>query len=102
MYRNFKNEFGVGPTLYRSPEEIRYDISNAREALQGISERLNPRILLNDIVNDERCGRPKELLAALEDALARAQDTYVEIKSLREELSELEDELRETLCAMGY
>lgn len=101
MYRNFKNEYGFPGTLYRSPEEIRHDISGAKETIKEISERLNPRALLNDIITDERCGKPRELLVALEDALARAEESYLEIKTLREELSELEDELRETLCAIG-
>ena len=102
MYRNFKNEVGVGARLYRTTDEIRTDIKEVKDSIRSITERLNPRTLLIDIINDKRCGNPRELLSSLEDALARAQDAYVEIKKLRCELFDLEEELRETLCEMGY
>ncbi len=102
MYRNSKNEFGIRPTLYRTTDEIREDMRDINENIHVAAERLNPRTLLTDIINDERCGNPKEFLITLEDTLARAQDAYSELRSLREELISLEDELRETLCEMGY
>lgn len=102
MYRNSKKDFGIGGILYRSTDEIRNDMREVAGAIREIAERLNPRVLLLDIVNDSRCNSPKKLIVALEDVLARAEDSYAEIKNLREELSMLEDELRETLCEMGY
>jgi hypothetical protein len=100
MYRNLKNDFGKGKTLYRDISEIRADIDASRSEILLILERLNPRALLTDIINDKRCNNPKNFLVSLEDTLARAEEAYRGLRVLRVELSELEDELEETLCEM--
>ena len=98
MYRNFKTN--MPQTLYRNTSEIRSDIMHSQEELSLILEKLNPRALLLEIINDERCNNPKKLLLSLEDALARAEDAYRNLSNLKHELCELEEELEETLCEM--
>ena len=93
--------FGIGPCVYRSTGEIQADIGRVLDKISEIKERFNLRALLLEIINDERLGNPKELAAMLEDALARAEDANRDIKALREELKNLEEELLETKCEMG-
>ena len=101
MYRRYSMEYGLDSRIYRSTREIRCDIREIKEKIKNVRARLNPRTLLLDIINDERCGNPRELLISLEDALARAEEANLEMEELKTELFELEEELGETKCEMG-
>ena len=102
MYRTHSTQYGMPARLYRTTGEIRADIESVREAIFEVKERLNPRALLLDIINDERCSSPSELREQLEDALARVEESLGEMEGLREELNELEEELTQTRCELGY
>lgn len=101
MYRGYDDEFGLAPTIYRSPEEIRLDIYEAKLAIENINERLNIRSLMLEIISEEDELTPHEIIPTLESMINEAENALAELGELREELSELEEELYEVKCEMG-
>ncbi len=99
LYRRYDTDFGKGACLYRDTAEIYSDIRDLREQIALIKDNFNHRELLLGIINDERCKNPKELIKSLEDLVVKAEETALEISNLKDELTVLEEELRETRCA---
>ena len=62
---------------------------------------MNLRSLLLDIITDKRKKEPKKLISELYLAIEEAEQTLELLNSLKEELSELEEELKITVCEMG-
>ncbi len=95
MYRSFDFENGLPPRIYRSPEEIKRDISAINIRIAETEEMLNLRAMLVDIVSDAELGSPEELIPTLESAVAEAREALDSMRTLEEELTELRRELFE-------
>lgn len=101
MYRGFDSVLGRGPTVYRTPKSISYDISCVKNAINEINSRLNIRSLLLEIVSDKDVKSPEDVVPTLEAMVSLAEDALSELRALKEELFMLEDELYEVKCEMG-
>ena len=100
MYKVYDASVGLPPTLYRTPREIRRDISAIREKINDINERMNLRTLLMDILSDERTVREPEFwIPELTEALREAEQAQKCLIGLEAELTELNEELKETKWA---
>ena len=100
MYKVYDASVGLPPTLYRTPSEVRRDISAIRDKINEINERMNLRTLLMDILSDERtvC-EPEFWIPELTEALRGAKEAHASLVKLERELCELEEEMRETKWA---
>ena len=100
MYKVYDASVGLPPTIYRTPCEVRRDISVIRDKISEINERMNLRTLLMDILSDERtvC-EPNFWIPELAEALREAKEAQISLIRLERELAELEEELRETKWA---
>ena len=101
MYRACDGEYGRGARIYRSPEEIRLDIYEAKLAIEKINERLNIRSLIFEMISEKEEMSPEELVSTLEDMLSEAESALSELSALNDQLSELEEELYEVKCEIG-
>lgn len=101
MYRSYDMINGTGPTVFRSPDEIRDDISYIKAKIEETRGSLNLRELLTSILADEREGDSKKLINTLSDAVDEAKAALRELRELENELYELEDELKEVRWIMG-
>ena len=100
MYKVYDASVGLPPTLYRTPREIRRDISAIKEKINEINERMNLRTLLMDILSDERTVRePLFWIPELREALRGATEAQESLLALERELMELDEELKETKWA---
>ena len=100
MYRSYDNVFGLPPRIYRTPDEIRLDIYEVRQEIEKINSRLNIRGLMLEIISEEAKLSPKDVVSTLETMLAEAEEALSELNGLKEELLDLEKELKEVKCAM--
>ena len=101
MYRGIDTLMGLGARIYRMPEEIKRDISELKNKIEEINSRLNIRALVLDFLSDGESSPPEKLVPALESMLAEAEEALTKLKVLREELSDLEEELYEVKCEIG-
>lgn len=98
MYRSYDTVNGIPPRIYRTPGEIRRDISEISEKIEATSEMLNIRALLVDMLMSERSDSPEKLIPDLEEAISEAREALVNMKRLKDELTSLEEELGEVKC----
>lgn len=85
--------------LYRSPAEIRRDISNIKNRISEATAMLNIRSLVSEIMDEWLLESPQKAITELETVVSDAYDTLEALKSLNEELDMLRDELREAKWA---
>lgn len=96
----YDNYNGTPTRLYRTPAEIKRDISKITERIKATNEKINVRHLLLEMLSDLREDDPQKSVKLLEELVAEAQDSLIEFNYLREALSDLECELRETRCVL--
>ena len=101
MYRTFDTANGIPPRIYRSPEEIRRDIRNISVRIQETSSMLNIRELLINILTSERADKPEKLIPILEQTVEEARCALDTLSRLKDELTMLEEELREVRWLLG-
>ena len=98
MYRGYDMTNGIPPRIYRTPREIRWDISEISQKIEETNDMLNIRALLVDILVSDRADAPETLIPDLEEAIGEARCALGSLKRLNEELSLLEEELEEARC----
>lgn len=101
MYRGCDEENCVGARIYRSPDEIRLDMCEARLAIEKINEKLNVRSLAFEMISQGDELEPGKLVSFLEDMHSEAEEALAELYQLNELISELEEELYEVKCVIG-
>ena len=101
MYRSSDILNGMGPTVFRSPGEIREDILYIKVKIEETRAALNLRELVTSILADERESDSKKLINSLSDAVDEAKAALRELRELENELYELEEELKEVRWIMG-
>ena len=101
MYMRYDGRRDLPGRIYRSTSEICEDIQRIKEKIKEISERVNIRALLLDILTDERELQPGNMLRELRLALEEAEDALSSLKKFEEELLALESELKVTVWEMG-
>ncbi len=93
VYRN-DNE-GIPPTLYRTPLEIRRDISRITEEIKEADEMLSIRNILTEMIDEFATEEPERWIPELEETLAEAREAMQRLQRLRDALAELSVELEE-------
>ena len=101
MYRGYDDEFGRAPTIYRTPDEIRLDIEEARYEIERINSGINIRELILEMLSDDEKFSPASIVSELENLLSAAEEALAELSNLNEELTMLEEELYEVKCEIG-
>ena len=101
MYRGCDMINGTGPTVFRTPDEIRDDILYIKQKIEETRSALNLRELVTSILADERETDSKRLIGTLSDVVDGAKAALAELRALEEELYELESELKEVRWIMG-
>lgn len=98
MYRSYDTVNGIPPRIYRTPGEIRQDISEISEKIEQTNDMLNIRALLVDMLMSERSDSPEKLIPDLEEAISEAREALARLGALKDTLSLLEEELGEVKC----
>ncbi len=102
MFIRFNKSDGIADALYRTPTEIISDIERVRGEISEIRERLNLRVLVLDLISDERVSeQPNLWIDRLEELLIDAKEAEENLGELKCELCELKSELEETQWALG-
>ena len=82
--------------LYRTPEEIRQDIESIRTRIEEVNSMLNARHVLTEMMSSLAEGEPERWIPALSQLVDEAQDSLELLRSLKETLDALLEELEET------
>ena len=90
---------GIPSRLYRTPSEIKRDISRVRTQLEEIGEMLSIHNLLINLVSEFATSEPKKWIPELEETVAEAKDALEKARELEELLNDLSAELREARWA---
>ncbi len=101
FFTNYSTYEGEPIRLYRTPEEIGRDIGNIKEKIEKTAGMLNVRSILTDMIAECAEGDPERWLPALKSAVADAEETLELLRSLKEALDMLEEELEDTRCVLG-
>ena len=101
FFRNYSFYEGEPARIYRSPEKIREDICEIKAKIESVDSMLNVRTILTDVIDKYAMGEPEKWIPALSDIVADAEETLDRLKSLREGLDHLFEELEDTKWALG-
>lgn len=100
MYRACDVTQGEAARLYRTPAEIRRDMSEISLKIKDASEMLNVRNMLMEILA-ESAGKPVEVfLMELEDMIGSARDMMSRLGGMRDSMEDLAMELEDARWAM--
>ena len=86
--------------LYRTPEEIRRDISEIKDKIKETGRMLNTRHILTEMISCLAEGDPEAWIPALGKIVDEAESSLSLLTELRETLGELGEELRDTKWVM--
>ena len=101
FFRNYSTYEGEPARLYRSPEKIREDINAIRNKIETVNSRLNIRNVIAAMLDECAVGEPERWIPTLAAIVADAEDTLDSLKTLRESLDILGEELEDTKWALG-
>lgn len=91
---------GIPARLYRTPCEIRRDMSKISRELRDIEEMLTVRNIVLEMVTECADADPEKWIPELEDMVAEAREALDRATRLKASLDELSEELEEVLCYM--
>ena len=92
---------GMPARLYRSPCEIRRDMTRISKQIKEADEMLSVRNILVEMISECSEGEPSKWLPELEEIVAEARLSLENLNRLSGALDCLSTELSETLCAVG-
>jgi len=101
FFRNYSTYEGEPARLYRSPERIREDIFEIKTRIEAVDRMLNVRDILTAAIDEYATGEPEKWIPALSEIVADAEETLDRLKSLRQTLDSLSEELEDTRWALG-
>lgn len=101
FFANYSTYEGERARLYRSPDRIREDIFEVKTKISSIDSMLNIRNIVTEMINKCAAGDPENWVPVLAEIAAEAEDTLSSLKSLKETLSILAEELEDTRWALG-
>lgn len=96
MYGDENRREGIPPALYRSPLEIRKDISRINREIREADEMLSVRNILTEMIDELAAEEPERWIDELENTVAEARDALHRLSRLRDALTELSVELEES------
>ena len=87
--------------LYRSPYEIRKDISEINKKIKDTDGKINARLLLTDLFTKCCEDGAVDYLPELRVAISEAEDMLDSLSELCARLGDLKEELEDTAWALG-
>lgn len=100
FFRNYSTYEGEPARLYRSPDEIREDIIEIKRKIEAVNSRLNTRDVLSGIMDKCVDEDPEKWIPLLMKIADEAEESLSYLKSLKESLDLLGEELEDTLWAI--
>lgn len=91
---------GMPARLYRSPCEIRRDMTRISKQIKEADEMLSVRNILMEMISECASGEPAKWLPELEEIVAEARESLENLNRLNNALDALSSELAEALCAV--
>lgn len=101
FFANYSTYEGEPARLYRSPERIREDIFEIKNKIDKVNSRLNLSNILTAMMDQCAAGEPEKWIPTLQEIVADAEETLDKLKSLRESLDILTEELEDTKWILG-
>lgn len=101
FFANYSTYEGERARLYRSPERIREDILEIKKRIASIDSMLNIRNILTEMIDKYSEGDPITWITILEQIVSDTEDSLMRLKSLKESLDILSEELEDTVWALG-
>ena len=92
---------GMPARLYRSPCEIRRDMTRISKQIKEADEMLSVHNILVEMLSECAKGDPSKWIPELEEIVAEARVSLDNLTRFNSALDELSSELEETLCAVG-
>ncbi len=87
--------------LYRSPYEIRRDMTRISKQINEADDMLSVRNILVEMLSECARGDPEKWIPELEELVADARASLDALTRLKSALCALSDELEESLCVVG-
>ena len=91
---------GMPARLYRSPCEIRRDMTRISKQIKEADEMLSVRNILVEMLDECAAGDPRKWIPELEDIIRDARASLNNLKRLENAIEDLSCELEESLCAV--
>ena len=101
FFRNYSTYEGEPARLYRSPKIIREDILDIKTRIDTVNAQLNVRDVLAAVLDGTAGTEPERWIPTLADLVAEAEEALSELKSLKESLDILSEELEDSVWALG-
>ena len=101
FFANYSAYEGERARLYRSPDRIRKDISEIKTKIESINSMLNIRNILMEMIDTCAKGEPENWIPLLTDIVCDAEESLEKLKSLKESLNILSEELEDTRWVLG-
>lgn len=101
FFRNYSTYEGEPARIYRSPDKIRKDIFDIKTKIETVNAKLNVRDVLASMIDECAKGEPDKWIPVLSDIVSGAEESLEHLKSLKESLDILSDELEDTKWALG-
>ena len=87
--------------LYRSPFEIRRDMTTISKQIKEADEMLSVRNILVEMICECSRGEGENCVSELEDILTEARKSSEGLSRLKSAIDDLSAELEESICALG-
>lgn len=91
---------GMPCRLYRTPEQIRTDIVDVKRKIDRITEMLNSRNVVGEMLDCLAEGSYTDWIPLLKGVVGEAENTLHKLSELNTTLDELNEELEETKCVL--
>ena len=101
MFVNANVYEGIPARLYRSPCEIRRDMTRISKQIKEADQMLSVRNILVEMISECTEGEPSKWIPELEQIVGEARESLDCLNRLKGALDCLRAELFETLCAVG-
>lgn len=101
FFANYSTYEGERARLYRSPDTIREDILEIKKRIASIDSMLNIRSILTEMIDKYSDGDPMTWIPILEQIVSDTEESLVKLKSLKENLDILSEELEDTIWVLG-
>ena len=100
MYSILDKYNGEPPRLYRTPGEIRRDITAISEKIRDTESMLSVHNILLELIPAWAEESPERWIPELTETVAEAEEALENLKLMKMALEELSIELSEVLCMM--
>ena len=100
MYSILDKYNGEPPRLYRTPGEIRRDITAISEKIRDTESMLSVHNILLELIPTWAEESPERWIPELTETVAEAEEALENLKLMKMALEELSIELSEVLCMM--